>query len=64
MNVILTYDFICIVLSLSLEIPRCSYYSSHEHYIYPSALCNLSLTIVDVFDHLCSENRELAIFLC
>ena len=63
-NVILTYDFICIVLSLFLEIPLCSYHFSHEHYLYPCVLCNLSLTIVDVFICLCVENRGLAIFWC
>ena len=46
-SVILTYDFICkSVLSLSLEIPLCSYRSSYEHYLYRCVLC---ISILSLF---------------
>ena len=35
-NVILTYDFMYKILSLSLEIPLCSYHSSYDYYLYRS----------------------------
>ena len=46
MNVILTYDFICIsILSLSLETAPCSYHSSYEHYLYRCVLCIAILSL-------------------
>ena len=66
-DVILTYDFICIfILSLSLESPLCSYLSSYQHYLYRCVMFYVSLSYLCtccVFIHLCIESRGLVTFL-
>ena len=74
---ILTYDFICIsILSLSLEIPLCTYHSSYEHYLYRcvfgiSILLLLLLLLLLLFlllpnhrQKVGSENPYVFVFKC
>ena len=54
MNVILTYDFICIaIMLLSLEMPLCCFKSSYEHYLYPCVLCTSVLLLSMLCIYLC-----------